>query len=105
MIWMTMMMLAAPQAAAADPETIMTITVQKLPSNYTAPPIVHLEFTTKGEVATCAVTRGSGNASIDRVVCDQVKLTVKEKAGKKAPAARDATVAFVAEAPKPAPKG
>ena len=89
--------------AQATPAPLsMTINVQKLPAGFAQNPIVHVVFNEQGSVATCAVGTSSGNASIDKVACQQAQASVKMKVRRKQiPAPADVTIMFV-EGPAPA---
>jgi TonB family protein len=88
------------QAAPDAVPTGLTITVQKLPANYAQAPVVHLELTDKGAVASCAVKQSSGNPAIDKVACQQAQAQVKFPVKRKQKLnPMDMTVTFVPAAP------
>lgn len=94
-------LLLTQNAAGAGGKAMgLTVEVQKLPAGYKQAPVVHLEFTDTGTVATCAVEQSSGSAGIDKVACQQaqaqVKLPVKKK---KAPEPISMAVTFAPAAP------
>jgi hypothetical protein len=101
MLFASLLALASFQTApAAEPETLITVTVQKLPAAYKQAPVVRLEFNSTGAVVKCDIEKPSGSTGIDKVACQQavqVKLDVKDNV---APAPRSAIIAFTAEPPK-----
>jgi len=93
MLLVSLLALAAVQSAEAPP-SIMTITVQKLPSSFRQSPVVHLEFNDAGRVAKCDIEQPSGNRSIDMVACQQARKVKLEVENNTVPAPRSATVTF-----------
>jgi hypothetical protein len=89
------MILATLLALAGQSAPIMTITVQKLPANYTQAPVVHLDFDKKGKVSTCTLEQSSGSPGIDKVACQQLQTITMPTEKGKAPESRSAAVEFV----------
>ncbi|RYD63684.1 MAG: hypothetical protein EOP58_10955 [Sphingomonadales bacterium] len=98
MFFTSLLALAAAQTApAAAPETLITVSVQKLPAAYKQAPVVRLEFNNTGAVIKCDIEKPSGSPGIDKVACQQavqVKLDVVDNV---APAPRSAIIAFNTE--------
>jgi hypothetical protein len=96
-------LLALAGQADAPPAPLLTVTVQKLPATYQHAPVVHLEFDDKGAVSACTLEQSSGSPGIDKAACQQALSALKVPVEKhKAPAARSATIAFIAGAAAPA---
>jgi len=99
MLLVSLLAFAAVQSAEAPP-SLMTITVQKLPSSFRQSPVVRLEFSDSGRVAKCEIETPSGNRSIDMVACQQARTVKLKVENKTAPAPRSATVTFTTDASK-----
>jgi hypothetical protein len=96
MLLVSLLALAAVQSAEAPP-SLMTISVQKLPSSFRQSPVVHLEFTDSGRVAKCEVEQPSGNRAIDLVACQQARKIKLDVENKTAPAPRSGTITFTTD--------
>jgi len=102
MFFTSLLALASFQTApVAEPETLITVTVQKLPVAYKQAPVVRLEFNGNGAVIKCDVEKPSGSMGIDKVACQQALQVTLEAKDNVPPAPRSAIIAFTAEAPKP----
>lgn len=53
---------------------MVSISVNRLPTDYTAPALVRARFGEDGKVAECRVELTSGNAKIDAIACRQVEI-------------------------------
>ncbi|HEX8300171.1 hypothetical protein [Sphingomonas sp.] len=101
MLFVSLLALASFQAGPAAPPTVLTLTVQKLPSSFRQNPVVTLTFDGKGAATGCKTAKTSGSTAIDRVACTQAQGNVKaDPVADGAPSTRDVTVGFEAEAPK-----